>query len=501
MKLLIATGLFPPDIGGPATYSKLLSDELPRHSIDVIVESFGSVRQLPKIIRHAVFFFRVLWAARAADVIFAQDTVSVGLPALLAANLLGKTFIVRVPGDYAWEQAAQRYGVKESIDGFQSKRYGRNVERLRSIQRFVVHMADRIIAPSAYLAAIVAEWGVPQERIRTIYNGIDLAEVREGARGSVSAGKLIVSAGRLVPWKGFAMLIEALEELPGWRLEIVGDGPERERLLEQIERQGMQDRVSLSGRMPRGELIRKIAGASIFALNTAYEGLSHQIIEVMAAGTPVITTAIGGNPELIDDGRTGMLIAPDDRSAFVRAVRRLEDASFRSGLVSAARDKAESFSIRATVVATVQAVKETHAAMSDSVPRKHRIAKLVRYLFSGGMAAVTNLVLLWLFTDVCHIWYLLSSILAFLIAFGVSFVLQKFFTFQDHATEGIHGQAAAYFAVTGTNLLVNTGLMYLFVDIGHMNYLLAQVAASIIIAVEGYVVYNIFIFKKQPHRR
>ena len=104
MKILITTGIYPPDIGGPATYSKILIDELPKHNINALVLGFGEVRRLPKIIRHFLYFLKILKKGWKADIIFAQDPVSVGLPAALAAKILGKKFVLKIVGDYAWEQ-------------------------------------------------------------------------------------------------------------------------------------------------------------------------------------------------------------------------------------------------------------------------------------------------------------------------------------------------------------------------------------------------------------
>src|SRR3989344_8147291 len=104
MKLLIATGLYPPESGGPATYTKLLEERLPALGFSVLVLPFSRVRHLPKIIRHIAYFFKCLRMACAADVVYALDTASAGLPAALAAKLAGKKFLVRVHCDYAWEQ-------------------------------------------------------------------------------------------------------------------------------------------------------------------------------------------------------------------------------------------------------------------------------------------------------------------------------------------------------------------------------------------------------------
>ena len=155
MKILIATGIYPPDIGGPATYSKLLYAELLKRGYDVKILSFGEVRRLPKTIRHIVYFFKTLNRARKCDIIFAQDPVSIGLPAMTASKILRKKFLIRVAGDYAWEQSVQRFGCRDNIDDFQLKKYGFMVELFKMIQKFVVSRADKVIAPSHYFNKLV----------------------------------------------------------------------------------------------------------------------------------------------------------------------------------------------------------------------------------------------------------------------------------------------------------------------------------------------------------
>ena len=92
MKILIATGIYPPDIGGPATYSKLLFDELPKRGIKVSVLSFGEVRGYPKIIRHFIFFLKLIIRGSDCGVVLAQDPVSVGLPSLVYCKIFRKRF-------------------------------------------------------------------------------------------------------------------------------------------------------------------------------------------------------------------------------------------------------------------------------------------------------------------------------------------------------------------------------------------------------------------------
>src|SRR5882757_11201743 len=104
MKILLATPLYPPDSGGPSTYAKMLADELPKRGIEVTLLKFSEVRHLPPGVRHIAYFLKCISRARGVDAVYALDPVSVGVPASFAAKVLGKKFILRVPGDYAWEQ-------------------------------------------------------------------------------------------------------------------------------------------------------------------------------------------------------------------------------------------------------------------------------------------------------------------------------------------------------------------------------------------------------------
>ncbi|MFA6554483.1 MAG: GtrA family protein [Candidatus Paceibacterota bacterium] len=122
--------------------------------------------------------------------------------------------------------------------------------------------------------------------------------------------------------------------------------------------------------------------------------------------------------------------------------------------------------------------------------------KLVRFLISGGTATFVNIALLYVFTDVFDIWYITSAIMAFVIAFVVSFTLQKFWTFQDMSKEGMHRQAIIYFTMASFNLCLNAGLLYLCVEYIGLHYLSAQILISILIAIENYFVYQFLIFRR-----
>ncbi|OGF64241.1 hypothetical protein A2661_00655 [Candidatus Giovannonibacteria bacterium RIFCSPHIGHO2_01_FULL_45_24] len=356
-RVLIATGIFPPEVGGPATYSKTLLDELPKKNFGARILNFRSVRRWPKIIRHFIYGLKLMACGRNADIIFAQDPASVGLPAALAAKILRKKFLLKIVGDYAWEQGVQRFGVKEVLDDFSKNKYRWEVELLRKIQKFVANRAEKVIVPSEYLKKVVTAWGVNPKKIHVIYNAFDFEGAGHQLRRPTS--KLIVSAGRLVPWKGFDALLEImpeiLKEAPDAKLVIVGDGPEHEKLKLQITNYKLQKTVILAGNLPREKVLEYLCTADIFTLNTAYEGFSHQILEAMALGVPIVTTDAGGNPELIENNKEGFLVKFNDKEALkTKILDILKNPEFAKKLSEAASQKSSEFSKERMINKTIK---------------------------------------------------------------------------------------------------------------------------------------------------
>lgn len=360
-KILIATGIYPPDIGGPASYSKALFEEFPKKGISVEILSFGEVRFLPKIIRHIFYFLKTIFRARGCDVIYAQDPVSVGLPAMLASKILRKKFILKIVGDYAWEQGVSRFGVKDLLDEFSKKRKGYRllVLFLKHIETCVAKKADKIIVPSKYLKRIVSNWGIEKNKITVVYNSFD-GEVQNLPEDN-KRERIILSAGRLVPWKGFLTLVALMPRLikhfPDIKLIIAGEGSERKKLEIAIKELNLDANVFLAGALPQEKLFKYIKSASVFVLNTAYEGFSHQLLEVMALGTPIVTTNIGGNPEVIENEKNGLLVELDDRDAIVRSIERiLLNEDFSSELVQNARKTVDLFNRERMINETIKAL-------------------------------------------------------------------------------------------------------------------------------------------------
>ncbi|MCR4306709.1 MAG: glycosyltransferase family 4 protein, partial [Candidatus Yonathbacteria bacterium] len=141
------------------------------------------------------------------------------------------------------------------------------------------------------------------------------------------SGRVLLSAGRLVPWKGFATLIEImpgiLEEFPDASLFIAGEGPDRAALETLIKKHNLGGHVHMLGALPQETLFRYIKAAEVFVLNTGYEGFSHQLLEVMSTGTPIIATDVGGNPELIETGVEGILVSYNNKAEIESAIREM----------------------------------------------------------------------------------------------------------------------------------------------------------------------------------
>jgi len=369
MKLLIATPLYPPEIGGPATYAKILEKRLPERGFAVSVLAFGRFRRYPKGIKHFLYFLYALKRARQADAVLALDPVSVGLPAALAAKIARKPFFVKIVGDYAWEQGKQRFGITSTLDDFVEAGASAHffVRMLQKVENFVARSAKHIIVPSNYLRGIVLHWGVPAQRISVVYNSFDAPSDpgnRETLRGLLQFnGSLAVSVGRLVPWKGFSELIDATKyivgKVPDYKLLIVGDGPLRDALERQVEEHGLGEHVALTGTLPKDVLIRYLTASDAFVLNTSYEGFSHQILEAMALSVPVVTTRIGGNPELIENETEGLLVEYGDVYALADAlIRVLSKSSVRSKLIACGKKKAQQFTEERMVAATEKVLRK-----------------------------------------------------------------------------------------------------------------------------------------------
>lgn len=191
--------------------------------------------------------------------------------------------------------------------------------------------AYRAVVVCGPFARVIERRGVRRERVHIQHNSVKPFTTPRADDGS------ILTVGRLSAEKGHADLFEAVASLKDARLVVVGDGPERAKLERQASRLG---RVVMTGH--RADVAPFYAAATVFALPSHSEGSPNVVLEAMAAGVPVVATAVGGVPEILDNGRTGLLVPPRDPVAMAAAIRRLlTEPETRRALAAAASAEVE----------------------------------------------------------------------------------------------------------------------------------------------------------------
>ncbi|MDP2709125.1 MAG: glycosyltransferase [bacterium] len=334
-KILIATGIYPPDIGGPATMLEALAGSLSKLGFEIRIITYadrtesGPVyrisRDQNKIARYFKYFWQLWLLSRQTDILYVTDTYSVGYFAYLIKKLTGKKYIIRFAGDSAWEMAAGAGWIEDCITDFQGIKYNKRIEKLKSRRKKILINADKVIAVSNFMAKIASNIGVSAEKTAVIYNAVDFFPVPP--KREVPLNPTLVYAGRLVAWKGVEMLIGAVGELkkyyPNIIFKILGSGPEEIKLKKMADSLELLNNIIFHGRVSEEESHEIFSNSTIFILNSNYEGLPHSVLNAMRSGLPVITTPVGGNLEVITDGENGLFAPYNKLEDWLAAISKL----------------------------------------------------------------------------------------------------------------------------------------------------------------------------------
>lgn len=374
-KLLLVTSIFPPETGGPATFISALAPALREAGHQVRVFTLwdrepqerpafvsGLSRSIPVLPRQGLIWLRLLSLVSWADLVYING---LELPAVAAVRALGKPSILKIVGDYAWERARLRGQTGLDIDPYQNAPLPPLLALQRRIRTGYTRAAGMVVTPSRYLAGLVAGWGVPRGRIRVVLNGLTPLsgdnkpdETQPGEPGRNR--EVVLTAARLVDWKGIDHLIVALDLMnqPA-RLRILGEGQERPRLEALAASLGVSPRVEFAGRLPRSEVLAQMDQARVFALASGYEGLPHVVLEAMSRGCPVVAAAAGGTPEVVEEGVNGLLVPYADPPALALALDKvLAEDALAQRLGRAARKRAGEFPWSRTVSQNMDLIKE-----------------------------------------------------------------------------------------------------------------------------------------------
>jgi glycosyltransferase involved in cell wall biosynthesis len=295
---------------------------------------FRVPRGLPTASKLALFAREVWRHGQHADLLFVNDY---GLPATVANLALRKPLVMKIVGDFAWEYAV-RHGLvpaDEPFEQFQAGRYSPRVEALRRMQATYVRAADRVIVPSSFVKWYVEGWGAESERVRVVHNAVDdptatLTEDRATIRAALGVEpdeRVVLVVARLTVWKGIDTVMAALGQLLDGgsrraRLVVLGDGPDRARL-EGLATALPSGTVTLAGEVPHREVGRWMRASDALALCSGYEGLSHVLLEAMAAGLPVLVSDVGGNRALVNHRHDGLVVPFGDVAATASALTEL----------------------------------------------------------------------------------------------------------------------------------------------------------------------------------
>lgn len=342
VSITIATGIYPPDVGGPATFVVAAERAWQDKGYDVRVLAFTSFRSFPKIIRHVLYTFRLFRIAKGSSVILALDPVSVGLPTLVVSRMRGIPYVLRLVGDYAWEQYMQSHD-SVSLEEFQNAQVPLRFAFLRKVERAVARHAALVIVPSTYLATITHAWGIPESCTHVVYNMITPSDIQKHVYAQNGKFRFL-AVGRLVPWKGFVFLCEVIAQIPGSTLTIIGSGPQEQAIRDILRERKIEDRVTIQQSIPREKFRASIVDFDAFVFPSSYEGFSHALIEVMSAGLPIITTAEGGNREVVKHKENAIVCAPNDAAAWKESMSMLMcDESLREKYGKRAAQDAKHF--------------------------------------------------------------------------------------------------------------------------------------------------------------
>ena len=330
MKILITVGIYPPDIGGPASFVPRIAKLLEQNECEVTViclsnekildnEPYKIIRILRNqnlIIRWIKTVFNMIAYGRDAELIFVN-----GLPmeAYIANLFLRKKLIRKIVGDWAWERGRNKGITNDSFDEFQKNKHNLHLEIAKFSRGWTATKADLVITPSMHLKEVVKNWGVLENNLQVIYNGTKIQPIIDKQENEVLH---FVTVGRLAPWKNIDKIIQAMallnDEGLNFIFNIVGSGPIDEKLKKLVTDLKLEEKIFFLGQKTTDELNKIYLTSDIYIQASGYEGLPHVILEAINFNLSIISTPIGGTNEILLNGKNGWVLnlkedkAPDE---------------------------------------------------------------------------------------------------------------------------------------------------------------------------------------------
>ena len=320
MRVLVTVGIFPPDIGGPATFvpkiAKYFQDEL-NYEIEILTLSDNknsninddfSVkridRNLPIIYRWLKTIFTIYKLGKNKDLIFVNG---LGTETTIANIFLKKKIIRKIVGDPVWERAYSKAKISENFDEFQVKNYGFSISLQKKVRSFSIKKSDIVVTPSKHLKNFILNLGF-KNKIEIINNGVFIPEENTNIFTNDQINITIVS--RLVSHKNIKKIIRAISDLndPLIYLNIIGDGPELNQLQKISLESNNKDNIIFHGKLNRDDINHIFLKSDIYIQASNYEGLPHSLLEAMSYGIPVLCTPVGECKEILGNEDRGYIL-------------------------------------------------------------------------------------------------------------------------------------------------------------------------------------------------
>ena len=332
MNILITVGIFPPDIGGPASFVPKISNFLIEngHNVKIIclaeVENNHTEDNLDVIrikrsnslpIRWVKTIYQIVKNGKKSDLIFVNG---LGIESTIANLLLKKQLIRKIVGDPVWERAYNQKKTTESFDEFQDNKHSFLIEVQKLLRNWSINSTEIVITPSDHLKSFVSGLGF-SNKILKINNGVDITEIKKTNIQKADVNLLIIS--RLVVQKNINIVIEAIGLLDDMnlKLSIIGEGGEFSKLEGLIRDLNLQDRVQLLGKIDNNRISQFLLTADIFIQASDYEGLPHSVLEAINYEVPILSTEAGGCKDLLNDGERGFIIPmPPDKKVIAENI-------------------------------------------------------------------------------------------------------------------------------------------------------------------------------------
>lgn len=338
MNLLLVTGIFPPDAGGPATHVSCLAETLAARGHRLALVTLSDEIQIKEVTNYKLIriprksfyplrFLRTFLAIRKhlqqSDCVYANGLY---VETALARCFSKKPVFFKIVGDKIWDRLDLKGKTADSFDEFQKKPVPLRYRLAFWFRKKIFQKSKSLVVPSRYFVPIVKKWSEDKIPVSVIHNGVTPLPFKLVKRPRRIPNRLLLIA-RLIPRKRVDIAIQAIRDLDRpCQLQIIGSGPDEKRLRKMVEEGARHHEILWEGTLSLEETLEKMFEATCLLIPSSHENFPHVILEAMQCGLPVIASNIGGVPEIMRNGVNGLLVDDFKPSSWALAIKRVLDS-------------------------------------------------------------------------------------------------------------------------------------------------------------------------------